>query len=198
MASINASTAGVGGIITTADNTGNLNIQSGGSTKIAVTSAGANIVGTFTVNGAAPAYGKVLQVVQATSSYTSTTSTSFVTTGQSLAITPIGTNSKFLIHVSHCSQLAFDASQQSMAVAIRSSLDSYAANLRQYSAARNPSSWTTLPSFLQLLHSPSVSAGTTITYATYFKSTYGTTVYFADIWNSGDTAAVITIMEIAA
>lgn len=40
MASIDASTAGVGGVITTSDNSGNLNIQSGGSTKIAVTSAG--------------------------------------------------------------------------------------------------------------------------------------------------------------
>lgn len=50
---INASTSGVGGVITTADNTGDLNIQSGGSTKIAVTSSGANVVGTFTVNGSA-------------------------------------------------------------------------------------------------------------------------------------------------
>mgnify|MGYP000724643389 CR=1 FL=1 len=62
---INASTSGVGGVITTADNSGDLNIQSGGSTKIAVTSAGANIVGTLTVNGVAPASGKVLQVVSA-------------------------------------------------------------------------------------------------------------------------------------
>jgi hypothetical protein len=36
MASINASTAGVGGVITTADNTGILNIQTGGTTAITV------------------------------------------------------------------------------------------------------------------------------------------------------------------
>lgn len=57
MASINASTAGVGGIISTADNTGNLNIQSGGSTKIAVTSAGAAVTGALTINGVSAATG---------------------------------------------------------------------------------------------------------------------------------------------
>jgi hypothetical protein len=49
MASINASTAGGGGVITTADATGNLNIQSGGSTVVAVTSAGATLSGATTV-----------------------------------------------------------------------------------------------------------------------------------------------------
>ena len=45
--SINASTAGVGGIITTADATGNLDIQSGGSTVVAVTSAGVAVTGSL-------------------------------------------------------------------------------------------------------------------------------------------------------
>lgn len=44
--SINASTSGGGGIITTADATGNLNIQSGGSTVVAVTATGAAITTT--------------------------------------------------------------------------------------------------------------------------------------------------------
>ena len=52
MASINASTAGGGGIITTADATGNLNIQSGGSTVVAVTSTGATVTGTLAATGA--------------------------------------------------------------------------------------------------------------------------------------------------
>jgi hypothetical protein len=51
MASINASTAGGGGIITTADATGNLNIQSGGSTVVAVTATGATVTGTLAVSG---------------------------------------------------------------------------------------------------------------------------------------------------
>ena len=51
--SINAITTGSGGVITTADNSGDLNIQSGGSTKIAVTSAGVAVTGTLTLNGTA-------------------------------------------------------------------------------------------------------------------------------------------------
>jgi hypothetical protein len=51
MASINASTSGGGGVITTADATGNLNIQSGGSTVVAVTSTGVAVTGTLAVSG---------------------------------------------------------------------------------------------------------------------------------------------------
>ena len=50
--SINASTSGGGGIITTADATGNLDIQSGGSTVVAVTSAGVAVTGTLSATGA--------------------------------------------------------------------------------------------------------------------------------------------------
>ena len=49
--SINASTSGAGGVITTADNTGNLNLQSGGSTVLALTSSGVAITGTITASG---------------------------------------------------------------------------------------------------------------------------------------------------
>jgi hypothetical protein len=98
--SINALTTGSGGVVTTADNSGDLNIQSGGSTKIAVTSAGANIVGTLTVNGVAPASGKVLQVVSSnTGSKASTTSATITSLGTSAAITPSSTSSKILINI---------------------------------------------------------------------------------------------------
>jgi hypothetical protein len=52
MASINASTSGGGGIITTADASGDLNIQSGGSTVVAVTSTGVAVTGTLAASGA--------------------------------------------------------------------------------------------------------------------------------------------------
>jgi hypothetical protein len=52
MASINASTSGGGGIITTADATGNLDIQSGGSTVVGVTSTGVAVTGTLSATGA--------------------------------------------------------------------------------------------------------------------------------------------------
>ena len=57
--SINASTSGGGGIITTADATGNLNLQSGGSTVVAVTSAGVAVTGTLAVSGVLTATGGV-------------------------------------------------------------------------------------------------------------------------------------------
>ena len=49
--SINASTSGGGGVIVTSDATGNLDIQSGGSTVVAVTSTGASVTGTLAVSG---------------------------------------------------------------------------------------------------------------------------------------------------
>jgi hypothetical protein len=95
---INASTSGVGGVITTADNSGNLNIQSGGSTKIAVTSAGVAVTGLS--KGSLPT-GSVLQVVQ--SVYTtgsSTSSISYIATGVAATITPTSATSKILVIVS--------------------------------------------------------------------------------------------------
>ena len=47
--SINASTSA--GLVTSADTSGDLNIQSGGSTKIAVTSAGVAVTGTLSASG---------------------------------------------------------------------------------------------------------------------------------------------------
>ena len=50
--SINASTSGAGGVITTADNTGILNLQSGGTTVATVSSTGLAVTGAITTNGA--------------------------------------------------------------------------------------------------------------------------------------------------
>ena len=50
--SINASTSGGGGVIVTSDATGNLDIQSGGSTVVAVTSTGVAVTGTLAATGA--------------------------------------------------------------------------------------------------------------------------------------------------
>jgi hypothetical protein len=92
---INASTAGVGGVITTADNTGILNIQSGGSTKIAVTSAGVAVTGLS--KGSLPT-GSVLQVVHsAYDTRISTTSSTFSDTGITATITPTSATSKILV-----------------------------------------------------------------------------------------------------
>ena len=49
--SLNASTSGGGGVIVTSDATGNLDIQSGGSTVVAVTATGVAVTGTLAVSG---------------------------------------------------------------------------------------------------------------------------------------------------
>ena len=56
---INALTSGGGGLTMVGDATGNLNIQSGGSTVVAVTSAGATVTGTLAVSGTLTATGGV-------------------------------------------------------------------------------------------------------------------------------------------
>jgi hypothetical protein len=50
--SLNAATSGGGGVIVTSDASGDLNIQSGGSTVVAVTSAGVAVTGTLSASGA--------------------------------------------------------------------------------------------------------------------------------------------------
>ena len=50
--SINASTSGGGGVLVTSDATGNLDIQSGGSTVVAVTATGVAVTGTLSATGA--------------------------------------------------------------------------------------------------------------------------------------------------
>lgn len=57
MASINASTSGAGGVITTADATGNLSLQSGGTTVVALTSTGMAVTGTLSASGVITATG---------------------------------------------------------------------------------------------------------------------------------------------
>jgi|694.fasta_scaffold68377_9 hypothetical protein len=95
---IDASTAGVGGLITTPDNSGVLNLQSGGSTKIAVTSAGAAVTGALTVNGNNIAPSKILQVVNGSlGAYFSTASSTMVDSGLSLSITPTSATSTILV-----------------------------------------------------------------------------------------------------
>jgi hypothetical protein len=51
---INAITSGAGGLSTTADASGIINLQSGGTTVAAVSSTGLAVTGTLTVNGASP------------------------------------------------------------------------------------------------------------------------------------------------
>ena len=71
--SINASTSGAGGVITTADASGNLNIQSGGSTVLSLTSSGVAITGTLSATSITGAGGMTLLGTVSTTSGTSVT-----------------------------------------------------------------------------------------------------------------------------
>jgi hypothetical protein len=92
---LNASTTA--GLELTPDTSGVLNIQSGGSTKIAVTSSGVAVTGLS--KGSLPT-GSVLQVVSSnTGVKESTTSTTITSLGTSTSITPSSTSSKILINI---------------------------------------------------------------------------------------------------
>jgi hypothetical protein len=72
--SINASTSGAGGVITTADNTGNLELQSGGTTIATISSTGLALnTGNITLpSSAAPAFRAYLASNQSISAATGT------------------------------------------------------------------------------------------------------------------------------
>lgn len=92
---INASTSA--GLVTSADTSGDLNIQSGGSTKIAVTSAGVAVTG---LSKASLPTGSVLQVVQGTyATLVTNSTTTYADSGLTATITPTSATSKILAYV---------------------------------------------------------------------------------------------------
>ena len=198
--SINAITTGSGGVITTADNSGVLNLQSGGTTVAAITSSGLNVVGTLTVNGAAPTSGKVLQVVSYQQQGTvNASSTTFAATNKgTLAITTISATSKILCLLTFGPSPYAGSDGQ---VTLRSSIDSYVSNLsmaRSYIGTNGANGCFT--SSINYLHTHGQSAGTTITYKSYFNSLTGT-FSLGDYWNNTGLEGsyfTTTLMEIAA
>jgi hypothetical protein len=195
--SINAITTGSGGVVTTADNSGDLNIQSGGSTKIAVTSAGANIVGTLTVNGAAPAYGKVLQVVNATySTLTTSSSSTFADTGLTATITPTSATSKILVLVNQCG-CGKESNNTNMYLRLLRS-GSTIVNIERLAGNNGSTASNFFGSISSsYLDSPATTSATT--YKTQFAS-YGNNALVYTQVDSGGVASTstITLMEIAA
>ena len=101
---INAITTGTGGVVTTADATGNLSLQTAGTTVMALTPGAASFTGTLTLNGSSVlSAGSTVTTAQGgtgLSSFTSggamyATSTSALTTG-TLPIASGGTNNSAL------------------------------------------------------------------------------------------------------
>jgi len=147
--------------------------------------------------GALPT-GSILQVVAASthgSAYTS--SSTFEDSGLCTAsITTSVANSKLLV-IQTFSPEVYIGENTGQHIAMRSSVDSYAANLVQGVANYHTNYGVELTPVLQYLHNPSQTSGTTITYRLYFKRYANTNnQYINDGWGITPTHA-ITIMEVA-
>lgn len=189
---INASTSGVGGVITTADNSGDLNIQSGGSTKIAVTSAGVAVTG---LSKASLPTGSVLQVVNATySTQVSSSSATWATTGLTATITPTSATSKILVFVSQNGlyKNGFDTYMGLRLVRNSTVIVTFEKQaLYTGSTAKNEGASSTT-----YLDSPATTSA--ITYLTEFSNMTATGAVFAQVSSPSGESSTITLMEIAA
>jgi hypothetical protein len=148
-------------------------------------------------NGTNPqsAPGKILQVVQfATSTYVSTTSSSYVTTGLTASITPLFSTSKVLVLISAALGFSTSTSGTLFATLYRNSTNlgggSYASFNDIYVGTSNS---VYLPALINYLDSPATTSSTSYTY--YFQSYNNTdTARF----NPNSQTSTIILMEIAA
>jgi hypothetical protein len=183
---LNASTSGVGGVITTADNSGDLNIQSGGSTKIAVTSAGVAVTGLS--KGSLPT-GSVLQVVTKTDTAAlSTSSATFTATGTYHTITPLYATSKILVMINGI--LDTDASGREVTATIYRDSTNLATN--GLARANGAASRVCSSGNMMIVDSPNTTSS--VRYEAYIKTSTAAAVE----WNGSSITNTITLMEIAA
>jgi hypothetical protein len=185
--SINASLTA--GIVQTADTSGNLNIQSGGSTKIAVTSAGVAVTG---LAKASLPTGSVLQVVNATRSVqASSSSATWATTGLTATITPTSATSMILVFVSQTGlyKNATDTMMGLRLVRNSTTIITFETQaLYTNSIAKNEGA-----SSITYLDSPATTSA--VTYKTEFNNANAAGLVYAQVATESST---ITLMEIAA
>ncbi len=150
-----------------------------------------SISGLAAVGGlSSPQTGSVLQVVSSVyGTYpTSTSSTSFVTTGHTLSITPTSATSKILL-ISHFQTLTNTQGNSGNYTFARNGTNLNANGFAEQNAY-GPA-WMTLA--MNYLDSPATTSA--ITYAVFYKSQAGTTLYYCGNTNE---YCVLTAMEIAA
>jgi hypothetical protein len=187
--SINASLTA--GIVQTADTSGDLNIQSGGTTKIAVTSSGVAVTGLS--KGSLPT-GSVLQVVQgAYSTQVNNSTTTYADTGLTATITPTSATSKILVSVSQLFYKSAGHTQNGVNTKVfRNSTD-----LGQFTYVlgyTNSLLEVYVQATIQYLDSPATTSATT--YKTQFANQTNAASVGAQQGNTG--SSTITLMEIAA
>lgn len=189
---INASTSA--GLVTSADTSGDLNIQSGGSTKIAVTSAGVAVTG---LSKASLPTGSVLQVVRSSlTSQVTTSSSTYSALGLSATIVPVSATSKLYIFVNlaACGKLSGDT-----ALGVRL-LKNASTTVQQIdeTAARTGSTGTSIIGAVAGIAEETSGSTSSRTYDVYINSyTNGQTVYVGNALASQATSSLL-IMEIAA
>jgi len=187
---INASTTT--GVELTPDTSGNLNLQSGGSTKIAVTSSGVAVTGLS--KGSLPT-GSVLQVVNAYySGSTSNASATYADTGLTATITPTSATSKILVLVN---QAGVAKSNTNAGSGVNIKLLRNSTDLITFAILAgwtNSAQWNLVGTqSTSYLDSPTTTSATT--YKTQFSNPAAAS--FAYVQSQGDTSS-ITLMEIAA
>jgi hypothetical protein len=188
---LNASTTA--GLVTSADTSGNLNLQSGGSTKIAVTSAGVAVTGLS--KGSLPT-GSVLQVVNATySTQSSTTSGTPADTGLTATITPTSATSKILIFVNQTGlqKSAADTTLRGAVRLVRGSTSICLFDVEQLYTAAAAGVGSYGSTGTNFLDSPATTSATTYKTQIYLSAGTGTLT-----WCTSSSVATITLMEIAA
>jgi hypothetical protein len=190
--------SGTDGEVITYDASGNPTTVSVGTTGHVLTSTG---VGSAPTMQATAAGGKVLQVVTWTnSSYTSTSSSSYVDTGMHpLNITTTEANSKILIMFGMGYTLDTASQNSHGLVQLRTSLDSYSSLLTQaLLGMRMENAYQDTPYTQHVLYSPNQSASTLIGFKTYFKLYSGSGLLYIGDNNPDSTDNTITAMEISA
>ncbi len=203
--SINASTSGAGGLITTADNTGILQLQSGGTTIATIDSTGL----TMAAGKKVFSEGSVLQVVSAaktdTFSTTSASGTFADITGLSVSITPSSASNKILIMAEV--RTATPSSNGSFIRAVRDSTAIYigdsggGSRVRISSQGYNADGNSNNNLTIMYLDSPATTSSTTYKIQACVGGTSGT-VYVnrsnsnTDAAYTGMSTSSITVMEI--
>ena len=188
---INATSTGSGGLITTAADSGSLELQSDGTTIATLSSTGL----TMAAGKKVFSEGSVLQVVNATySTQTSTTSSTYTDTGLSASITPSSASNKILVITNNNGNyiasgsvdagIRFRLLRGATSIAV---LDDLAAYLDATTSHAGTSVSTCY------LDSPSTTSSTT--YKTQFHSRNNTSNCFV---NFGSSVSTITLMEIKA
>jgi len=171
--SINASTSGPGGVITTADNSGILQLQSGGTTIATANSTGLTMnTGAILNSSGRPMVnqtGSVLQVV--TNSYATnitTTNGTWITTGLSASITPSSTSSKILVLVAQATNSYSSNGYQLGLQLWRNSSSIFTLTAANGDGTNGPNNIVMITP-LNYLDSPATTSS--VTYTTYFSAT---------------------------